>query len=131
MVQVGRQQGSTRVRRRIVLGIHGLALLALPGAFAFAAPPSTFHHPFALAILIALAACAYGGEVALKTSVPARFDATLALALVALDLYNLANRNTGTTYQQGYDFATNGAAWLRPTSILNPRFVRFNVTVDF
>lgn len=86
MVQVGRQQGSTRVRRRIVLGIHGLALLALPAAFAFAAPPSTFHHLAALAILIALAACAYGGEVALKTSVPARFDATLALALVALDL---------------------------------------------
>ena len=51
--------------------------------------------------------------------------------LVALDLYNLANRNTGTVYQQGYDFATNGTAWLRPTSVMNPRFVRFNVTVDF
>ena len=50
---------------------------------------------------------------------------------VALDLYNLFNSNTGTAYQQGYDFASNGAAYRRPTTVLNPRFVRFNVTVDF
>ena len=24
-----------------------------------------------------------------------------------------------------------GARWLRPTAVLNPRFVRFNVQVDF
>lgn len=50
---------------------------------------------------------------------------------VALDLYNLFNKNTGTAYNQGYDAVTNGATWLRPTAIMNPRFVRFNVTVDF
>jgi hypothetical protein len=66
--------------------MQGIALLALLPAIAFVAPPSTFHHPVALVLLVALAACAYCGEVTLKTSVPARFDATLALALVALDL---------------------------------------------
>jgi hypothetical protein len=56
---------------------------------------------------------------------------------VALDLYNLFNSNTGTAFNQTFDAATNGVGttpaglWLRPTAILNPRFVRFNVTVDF
>jgi hypothetical protein len=50
---------------------------------------------------------------------------------VALDLYNLFNANTGTAYNQTYDALSNGATWLRPTAILNPRFVRFNVTFDF
>jgi hypothetical protein len=48
---------------------------------------------------------------------------------VGLDLYNLFNANTPTGYNQGFGF--DGSAWLRPTGILNPRFVRFNVTLDF
>ena len=48
---------------------------------------------------------------------------------VAIDLYNLFNANTGTAFNQG--FGTDGATWLRPTAVLNPRFVRFNVTFDF
>jgi hypothetical protein len=48
---------------------------------------------------------------------------------VGIDLYNLFNSNTATGYAQGFGF--DGASWLRPTGILNPRFVRFNVTVDF
>jgi hypothetical protein len=50
-------------------------------------------------------------------------------ANVGLDLYNLFNANTGTAFNQA--FGQDGATWLRPTTILNPRFVRFNVTVDF
>jgi hypothetical protein len=50
---------------------------------------------------------------------------------VALDLYNFFNANTGTVYNQTYDPVTNGATWLAPTTVLNPRFARFNVTVDF
>jgi hypothetical protein len=30
-----------------------------------------------------------------------------------------------------YDYATNGATYLRPNAIVAPRFVRFNVTVNF
>jgi hypothetical protein len=45
---------------------------------------------------------------------------------VGFDLYNLFNANPGLTFNQ-----TFGPAWLRPTSILQPRFVRFNATVDF
>ncbi len=48
---------------------------------------------------------------------------------VGIDLYNLFNANTGTTFNQ--NFGTDGATYLRELTILNPRFVRFNVTVDF
>jgi hypothetical protein len=50
-------------------------------------------------------------------------------SLVGLDLYNLFNANPGLTFGQAW--GANGATWLRPTTILYPRFVRFNVTVDF
>jgi hypothetical protein len=50
---------------------------------------------------------------------------------VAIDLYNLFNSNTGTAYNQTYDNVTNGSSWLNPTTVLNPRFARFNVTFDF
>jgi hypothetical protein len=50
---------------------------------------------------------------------------------VAIDLYNLFNRNTGIAFNQTYDPVTNGATWLRPTQVLSPRFMRFNVTFDF
>jgi hypothetical protein len=50
---------------------------------------------------------------------------------VAIDIYNLFNRNTGTAFNQVFDPVTSGASWLRPTTILAPRFMRFNVTVDF
>jgi hypothetical protein len=48
---------------------------------------------------------------------------------VGLDLYNLFNANTGTAFNQA--FGLDGSSWLRPTTIMNPRFVRFNVTFDF
>jgi hypothetical protein len=50
---------------------------------------------------------------------------------IAIDFYNLFNSNTGTAYNQTYDPVTNGATWLAPSTVLNPRFARFNVTVDF
>jgi hypothetical protein len=50
---------------------------------------------------------------------------------VAIDLYNVLNSNTGTAYTQTYDPGDNGARWLTPTTVLNPRFARFNVTFDF
>ena len=52
-------------------------------------------------------------------------------ANVGMDLYNLFNVNTPTTYETVYDPATNGARWLQPTAVLLPRFARFNVQVDF
>jgi len=47
---------------------------------------------------------------------------------VAIDLLNLFNSNTATMLQQNYG---DGSQYLQPLQILNPRFVRFNVTVDF
>jgi hypothetical protein len=56
-----------------------------------------------------------------------------ARANVGFDFYNLTNANAATTVDQTYsaDPAALGARWQRPTAVLNPRFVRFNVTVDF
>jgi len=50
---------------------------------------------------------------------------------VGFDFYNLLNANTGTAFNSVYDVVTNGLTWLRPTSVLQPRFARFNVTVNF
>ncbi|HEY7189625.1 MAG TPA: carboxypeptidase regulatory-like domain-containing protein [Vicinamibacterales bacterium] len=52
-------------------------------------------------------------------------------ANVGMDLYNLFNSNTPTTYETVYDPATNGARWMQPTAVLLPRFARFNIQVDF
>ena len=56
-----------------------------------------------------------------------RFGSTRAN--IAIDLYNLLNSNVGTAFNQA--FGNDGATWLRPTAVLNPRFARFNVTFDF
>ena len=52
-------------------------------------------------------------------------------ANVGMDVYNLLNANTPTTYESVYDPATNGARWMQPTAVLLARFMRFNVQVDF
>jgi hypothetical protein len=48
---------------------------------------------------------------------------------VGIDLYNLFNGNTGTTFNN--TFGVDGATWLRPTAIQQARFLRFNVTFNF
>ncbi|MEO8260497.1 MAG: carboxypeptidase regulatory-like domain-containing protein [Acidobacteriota bacterium] len=74
----------------------------------------------------------YGDRV---NAVDMRFAKVLRLgrtkANVGLDLYNLFNSNTPTAYETVYDPATNGARWLQPTAVLLPRFLRFNVQLDF
>ena len=49
-------------------------------------------------------------------------------ANIALDVLNLLNANTGTAFQQNYG---DGSQYLNPTSILTPRILRVNVTMDF
>jgi len=50
---------------------------------------------------------------------------------IGVDLYNLFNTNDPAGYEQAYDYATQGASWLRPTSIVPPRFARVNMTFNF
>jgi hypothetical protein len=45
-------------------------------------------------------------------------------------VFNVFNSNTATTYEAIYD-PTNAAAWFQPTAVLQPRFVRFIVQLDF
>jgi hypothetical protein len=72
----------------------------------------------------------YGPRVStvdLRVSKILRFGSTKTN--VGLDLYNLFNSNTGTAFNQ--NFGVDGATWMRPTAVLSPRFLRFNVTFDF
>jgi len=50
---------------------------------------------------------------------------------VGVDLYNLTNDNAVLTYDETYQYTDNGATWLTPLSITQPRLARFNVTVSF
>src|SRR5688572_17817595 len=50
---------------------------------------------------------------------------------VGVDLYNLFNSNVTSGYQQTYEYQTNGASWLTPTSIAAPRLARFHLTLTF
>jgi len=54
---------------------------------------------------------------------------------IGIDLSNLLNTNYATTYENAYQFSTGntllGGTWGNPTAIYTPRFVRWNLTVDF
>jgi hypothetical protein len=50
---------------------------------------------------------------------------------VGVDLYNLFNTNDTTGFDSNFALANNGATWLQPTTIVPPRFARFNVTFSF
>jgi hypothetical protein len=47
---------------------------------------------------------------------------------IAIDVYNIFNTNHATGFEPNYGYATNGADWLRPTTIVPPRFARVNFT---
>jgi hypothetical protein len=51
---------------------------------------------------------------------------------IGIDLYNLFNTNDGTAFDPSFDYGVaGGGEWLRPTTIVAPRFARFNVTFTF
>jgi hypothetical protein len=50
---------------------------------------------------------------------------------IGIDLYDIFNSADQTTFQEAYDFATNGSTYMRPTAIISPRFARFNLTFNF
>jgi hypothetical protein len=52
---------------------------------------------------------------------------------LGIDLYNIFNVNTPTGYDGSFDAppAVAGGQWLQPTGIVQPRFARFNLTVNF
>ncbi len=74
----------------------------------------------------------YGDRI---TQVDMRFAKVIRFggrrADIGIDLYNLFNTSTSSTYQETYDFATNGATYMRPNGIVAPRFARINLTVNF
>ena len=74
----------------------------------------------------------YGDRV---TQIDMRFAKVLRFggrrADIGVDLYNLFNTNDAATYEQAFDYATQGASWLRPATIVPPRFARVNVTLNF
>jgi hypothetical protein len=58
-------------------------------------------------------------------------------ANIGIDLINLLNTNAATAYTSTYAYSTgtaataNGGSWYQPTTILQPRYARFSMTLDF
>ena len=54
---------------------------------------------------------------------------------IGVDLANLLNTNYATTYENTYQHSAGntalGGTWNNPTAIYAPRFVRWNVTIEF
>jgi hypothetical protein len=51
---------------------------------------------------------------------------------VGVDLQNLLNTNYATVYERQYSYtAANGGTWHNPTTILGPRFMRLNFTLNY
>jgi hypothetical protein len=62
---------------------------------------------------------------------------------VGIDLYNIFNNSNPTTFQETFNYPSNGAAvlgptgqvvtpaYMAPTALVSPRFARFNLTVNF
>jgi hypothetical protein len=74
----------------------------------------------------------YGPRI---TQVDMRFAKVLKFrgrrADIGVDLYNLFNTSSASTFIETYDFATNGATYLQPNLLVPPRFARINLTVNF
>jgi hypothetical protein len=72
-------------------------------------------------------------QVDMRVAKVLRFGRTRAD--VGIDLYNLLNANYATAYNTTYVYNTDNtpraAGWATPTGIFQPRFVRFNFTLDF
>ena len=74
-----------------------------------------------------------------RTQVDMRFAKILRFgkrrADIGVDLGNLLNTNYATTYENTYQYSVGntamGGTWNNPTAIYTPRFVRWNLTVDF
>ena len=51
---------------------------------------------------------------------------------IGVDLNNLLNTNYTTAYETQYAYGVaNGGTWNNPTTILAPRFVRLNFTLNY
>jgi hypothetical protein len=74
-----------------------------------------------------------------RTQIDMRFAKILRFgsrrANAGVDLGNLLNTNYATTFEGTYQYSAGntalGGTWSNPTAIYTPRFVRWNVTVDF
>jgi hypothetical protein len=68
-----------------------------------------------------------------------QFDVRLAKILrfgrtrtnVGFDIYNVANSAPVLTYNQAFVLNQAVSTWLRPNSVLQPRFVKFSAQIDF
>jgi hypothetical protein len=74
-----------------------------------------------------------------RTQIDMRFAKILRFGArrvdIGVDLNNLLNTNYTTTYENTYRYTAGntgrGGTWNNPTAIIAPRFVRWNLTVDF
>ena len=52
---------------------------------------------------------------------------------VGIDVYNVLNNSTILTYNQTFSptVTSGSAAWLAPTAVLTPRFLKISAQIDF
>jgi hypothetical protein len=52
---------------------------------------------------------------------------------VGFDIYNIMNSSPVLTYNQAFSptVLTGAGAWLTPTAVLQPRFLKFSAQIDF
>ena len=52
---------------------------------------------------------------------------------VGIDIYNILNQAAVLTYSQTFNPAVSSGrgAWLQPTSVLTPRFLKISAQIDF
>ena len=83
-VEVVETQSRRAGTQRVALLLLGSSTVALVPAYLLVAPNRGFGNPVAVALLFALAFCAYRAEVHFKTQISLKIDAGWALALVAV-----------------------------------------------
>ena len=121
-----RMSGIVRSQPNVVFGGG-----AIPGAMpeGNSAALSAFYFAAPRQVNLLQPGQVYGERI---NQVDMRFGKNLnvgrARANIAVDILNLTNANTPTSYQQMYG---DGRQYLQPLTILNPRLARFNITVDF
>jgi hypothetical protein len=83
-VERWRPRGASIQRASIAIAINFCCLLAAIAAFALVGPAADWTDPAVLVALALIAAVAFAAELRFKSAIAAYFDASLALALIAL-----------------------------------------------
>ena len=73
----------------------------------------------------------HGDRVTSSTSAWRKFSDSGSRTNVGLDIYNVTNSAPVLTYNEMFIPDQAVSTWLRPTSVLQPRYIKFSAQMDF